>query len=145
MLKRDLNDKKSFEEKITNFIYVMSNVNKMSNVSKKRTTPELMCNIYRYSKRKRSMESSTPVFNKRRERPMIEDQDESPIGQMTQNDQNVTHEDSSECVTNLNPTGVSDEMTRTHLTPLLWKHHAWKREVCTEQHSTLLKLQKAVG
>ena len=39
--------------------------------------------IYRYFKRKRDIETSTPL-NKRRETPAIEDQDESPICHMEQ-------------------------------------------------------------
>ena len=93
----------------------------MSNISDpptQATTSEIMCNnFYRYSKRKRAMESSTPMNSKRRETILLEDQDESPIGQAIENEASVSGNSSTAGQASMHPTGVSDEFTKTHLTP----------------------------
>ena len=63
------------------------------------------------------MESSTPINSKRRETLLLEDQDESPIGQAVQNEASVSGISSSGCQVSMHPTGVSDELTKIHLTP----------------------------
>ena len=60
-----MNDRKVFEEKIKSFIDVMSYVTLQAEQCH---NSELTCdNDCRYLKRKREMESSTPLDNKRRE------------------------------------------------------------------------------
>ena len=112
--KQDMVDKKVFNENIMCFIDVMSNIQKSC------ATLELTgVNTCRFQKRKREMDSSTPVFNKRRERQLIVDEDESPIKRDPGADRSLPSSDLSgnETRTSMNPTGVSDELTKTHLTP----------------------------
>ena len=80
---------------------------------------ELTCGkIYRYFKRKRDMETSTPL-NKRRDTVLIEEQEESPIGAIDQASRESQMEEQSaeDIARNLNPTGISDDLTTAHLTP----------------------------
>ena len=115
VVKKEMVDRKLFNEKISCFIDVMSSIPVPSN---KFTTSELTCdNYYRDLKRKRDMESSTPLNSKRREIQLIDDQEESPIGQVACDGMSMSTDESSGHNVSMNPTGVSDELTKTHLTP----------------------------
>ena len=108
--KKQLDDKKIFNEKIGCFINVMSKIHNSCDMM------ELTCeNSYRLSKRKREMDASTPINNKRRERQLIDVEDESPIGHVSDN--SGSSSDSVGIPASMNPTGMSDELTQTHLTP----------------------------
>ena len=85
-------------------------------------------------KRKREMDTSTPVHNKRRDQPMIEEQEESPICQAVHKtvepSDDSASSDSIDPEKSMKPTGVSNELWATHLILHQLKHRVWKIEGC---------------
>ena len=127
-IKHNMKERKEFEERLDNFINERSEINKFArdncdDAGKPQKKPITTSNdnykkICRFLKRKREMETSTPV-TKRREVALIGDEDESPIATMKSDSQSSERSSSLEDdgVKQLNPTGVSDDMIKTHLTP----------------------------
>ena len=66
------------------------------------------------------MDTSTPVHNKKRDQPMIEEQEESPICQAVHKtvepSDDSASSDSIEPEKSMKPTGVTNELWATHLT-----------------------------
>ena len=120
----DVRERHIFNERLENFIAVMSSVSKHCDRKNNNLcdipSNETEFDCYRLNslapqKRKRDMESSTPV-NWRKQKKFMEDS-ESPIDQHKEAQQDTSSCSEEKVNMSLNPTGISDELQSRHLTP----------------------------
>ena len=126
-LEKQLRERQWLNSTLNNFIYVMRNVSQLSpSVTDKENVilseinddDEKSLTLHcRLSKRKRGdMETSTPV-NVRRERAVVMEEDDSPIGGLAIDTGNHTNGDSMNGTNEGLKTGISDEASNMLLTP----------------------------